>query len=513
MSLLAALALAATPAPAGSCHAALGPAYEGTELEALPGRVDGTTLAGPAALATLRHERGDATITIVGGSFAGADFRNARLHNICFVDTDLSRSDWRGAVAPGMGFVRLKLAGATFDSARMPHVVLRDVDLENASAAGADWSNGQLAGGALGTFTGFVLDSANLAGFEFACGMTVFDGCPADTPLSLRGADLRGAKLDSLWEGIDVAGARLDRTEVAFEQLASLASATVAGPLVLRGGDAAIEISAADREAIVAATLPPDMDWADRASFDCAAAGTRVERMICAEGAYSLRQLDRELAAVYRRAVAADPSVAASQRAWLAERDRCADSICLERAYAARAGALVGRFGPPAWLRPGVRAYFVSERIAFAEPFRATSLYRRILPAIVGAASSRVAVRANADGTIDAAGEAIGGNAHMCGLSGERLRFDPATGWFSGPFPREADGPRDPSAPPMRVLRLDGDTAEVFRSGHNWGDTDPVEPRFSDYAGCGARAGFETMVRVPASDAEVDALLETLGGA
>jgi uncharacterized protein YjbI with pentapeptide repeats/uncharacterized protein YecT (DUF1311 family) len=462
-------------------------------------------------LAALRRERGDATITVVGGSFAGADFRGARLHNICFLDTDLSRSDWRGAEAPGMGFLRLTLAGANLAGARMPHVVLRDVDLENADAAGADWSNGQLAGGATGSFTGLVLDRANLAGFEFACGITVVDGCPADAALRLRGADLRGAKLDSLWEEIDVAGARLDRTEVAFEQLASLGGAILAGPLVLRGGDAAIEISAADREAIVAATVPRDLEGVIRASFDCAAARTRVERMICGPDDYMLRQLDRELAAVYRRAVAADPSVAASQRAWLAERDRCADSLCLERAYAAREGALVGRLGPPAWLRPGVRALFVSERIAFAEPFRTTALYRRVLPAIVGAASSRVALRVNADGTIDAAGEAIGGNAHMCGLGGQGLRFDPATGWFSGPFVPVLDGPPDLSAPPMRVLRIDGDSAEVFRNGHYWSDDDPVEARHSNYAGCGARAGFETMVRVPAADADVDRLLTDLG--
>jgi hypothetical protein len=134
------------------------------------------------------------------------------------------------------------------------------------------------------------------------------------------------------------------------------------------------------------------------------------------------------------------------------------------------------------------------------------------VPAIVGAASSKVAIRVNPDGTIRAVGEAIGGNAHMCGLSGEGLRFDRATGWFSGPWSPIFDGPPDRNAPPMRVLRFEDERAEVFRNGQQPWERDPVESRYSDYARCGARAGFENMIRVPVQPAAVDRMFAELEG-
>ena len=75
------------------------------------------------------------------------------------------------------------------------------------------------------------------------------------------------------------------------------------------------------------------------ASFDCARAGTPVERMICADPGVSAQ--DQRLADAYQAASARDPRVQASQREWLAgTRNRCGTTACLSQAYAARLEAL-----------------------------------------------------------------------------------------------------------------------------------------------------------------------------
>jgi uncharacterized protein YjbI with pentapeptide repeats len=504
MSLIAALALAAASPPAGSCQAALGPLYEGTAEDALPGRVDGATLDAQS-LAALRRSRGAATITVVGGAFRNADFRAARLRNVCFLGTDLSGSDWRGADASGVGFVRANLAGAKLEGARMPYVALREPKMEAVNAAAADLSGGRLDGGWDGSMDNVVLERANLRGFHFDCGITIGDSCVSAEGVNLRNADLTGARLSG-WNGrATFAGARIDNTRIALHQLRDIAEATLAGPILLPADGADVPISAAEH-ALLLTRLVSDTAPPEAPAFDCSRARSRAERAICAEDAYELRYLDRSLGAVYRRAVAADPAVAVRQRAWLAERERCAPT-CLPRMYEARIGELIAGMGTPAWARPGARALFVSGRTAFDGSFRSHPLYHRILPAILADAFARVLVRVNADGTIDADGDAIGGNAHMCSLDGDRLRFDPGTGWYSGPYQAQQSDPADWSRRPMPVLRFVGDTAEVYRNGvGSWGE-DSRDPRPSDYASCGARAHFPHMVRMPVPEAELDRMI------
>jgi uncharacterized protein len=64
-------------------------------------------------------------------------------------------------------------------------------------------------------------------------------------------------------------------------------------------------------------------------SFDCARAAAPAERMICADP--RLAAYDRALAALYRAeaARAGRARAAATQRQWLAERNRCATPDCL----------------------------------------------------------------------------------------------------------------------------------------------------------------------------------------
>lgn len=112
---------------------------------------------------------------------------------------------------------------------------------------------------------------------------------------------------------------------------------------------------------LVAALLPP----AARAqpSFDCARAGTAVERAICASPALSLQ--DREMGAAFL-SIGGLPGVADSQRAWRAERDRrCGTAMtkatgaereaCLGRLYAERLAALrtAGTAAPAGPVAPG----------------------------------------------------------------------------------------------------------------------------------------------------------------
>ena len=101
---------------------------------------------------------------------------------------------------------------------------------------------------------------------------------------------------------------------------------------------------------------------APAASFDCAKAGTAVEKMICADA--ELSKLDEEMATVYKpidpriadpeasfnEITAAykqmDPYIAdpvgyrMEQRQWLKSRNACKDAVCVRQAYQTRLAAL-----------------------------------------------------------------------------------------------------------------------------------------------------------------------------
>ena len=74
------------------------------------------------------------------------------------------------------------------------------------------------------------------------------------------------------------------------------------------------------------------------ASFDCAKAGTTVERQIC--GDPTLSRMDEQLNKVYREALATGPKpelLTSVQRDWLKDvRNQCANVQCLRDAYQSR---------------------------------------------------------------------------------------------------------------------------------------------------------------------------------
>lgn len=76
---------------------------------------------------------------------------------------------------------------------------------------------------------------------------------------------------------------------------------------------------------------------AQASSFDCAKAGTKVEKLICGDAEIS--KLDEELSAAYKTALQdgkqADTTRQAQKR-WMKERNGCSDAACVKRAYEAR---------------------------------------------------------------------------------------------------------------------------------------------------------------------------------
>lgn len=73
-------------------------------------------------------------------------------------------------------------------------------------------------------------------------------------------------------------------------------------------------------------------------SFDCRKATTAVEKLICSNP--DLSKLDVSLAETYKEAVSKDRSIRDDQRAWNAEKNKCADVDCLKSAYEDRISEL-----------------------------------------------------------------------------------------------------------------------------------------------------------------------------
>jgi hypothetical protein len=440
----AALAMAATPSsppppaaePVRDCREAVAAYFTFSDV---PGAVDGSRIGGPAGLLALRAARGSAVIVVKGGDLSGADFRGARLDNVCFLETKLAGSDWRGAEAAALSFIRVDLTGARLGGAKMKNVDFWTADLTDVDASGADFSGGGLSGNALGSIRRLKLEGADLSGFRFECGITQENDCGQREGVSFRGANLTGASVDFSLGDVDWTGARLDRTEIMPEQLLELGPARIEGPLLVRRGR---------------------------------------------------HMLGRGPVAVL------SPAEYARLRPHMREADE------------SPAGAAIGP-ARPFWLKPGARALFVRPRIEFDAAARAGPLYAKLLPVLIAGAFGHVLVKVNADGSIDAVGDALGGNGHLCDLNGEGLRLDPATGWYSGPHrPFEGSPPNgsipafaaDPPAwrdRPMPVLRFRGDRVDVYEPRRGSDD-----PRMSDYVSCGARASFEEMILVPSTGAE-----------
>jgi hypothetical protein len=163
---------------------------------------------------------------------------------------------------------------------------------------------------------------------------------------------------------------------------------------------------------------------------------------------------------------------------------------------------------PAPWMRPGAEALFVAPRIAFDAAARRSPLYRRLMPAILAGAISTVRVTVNRDGSVTASGIANGWNGHMCSIGAKRLRMGEG-GWYSA-WAEPFDPPNPPPRAAVPILRFHGERAEVFERGHP-NDDRVHSDGFFRFVMCGARAGFENMMRVPMSPGAARKLLHQAG--
>ena len=99
--------------------------------------------------------------------------------------------------------------------------------------------------------------------------------------------------------------------------------------------------------ALTGALLAPGI--APAASFDCSKAASATEKRICASA--RLSSMDTQLTTLYQK-LAAGADAAAwrdDQRAWLRERNQCADTACLARMYSERLVVLENGAAPFHW--------------------------------------------------------------------------------------------------------------------------------------------------------------------
>lgn len=505
-SVILGLIFVATPAaaqlptpPVPGCQYAYGNVYGGGDDRRASRAMklyDGTKITAPEQLAGYSKAAGDKTILIEGGNFSDWDFTGSPLSNICFVDSDLRRSNWAGVTAPGLGFIKSNAEAAVMAGAKMQDILIRSSNFAHVDAKEVNWTSGKLDGGWDGDVEGLNIDGADLTGFKFDCGITVSDGCPiARSGISARGTTLAFADISSFgFYDADMTGAILNQTIISPRQLTAFRDARNMGAVFLSGGDEQVMMLPETWAVLMASALEAEEN--DAPSFDCGEARTAIEKEICGEYEAGLRQYDRQVAALYKAARKRNRTVKASQKAWLKQRDACAveqyPTDCLRQSYDQRVGQLVGLLGESNWLNPGEEALFLEEVLPLTNDIVQSSSYAQLAPILAGAARSSLLVKRSADGSLEASGDAIGANAHICSLSVKGLRFDPATGWYS------LAATTGDSSRLMPVLRYHDGRIDIYRGGKLRGDEDlPM----TNYVSCGARASFPPMVRMAVPDA------------
>ncbi|WP_422344882.1 hypothetical protein [Parasphingorhabdus sp.] len=480
--------------PVPGCQYAYGNIYgnvEGERAGEAMQTYDGSKIASPEQIAGYSAAAGDKSILIEGGNFSGWDFTGVALANICFVESDLSRSDWTGAEAPGLGFIKANVEAATMPGAKMQDILIRSSVFSRVDAKAADWSSGKLDGGWDGDVEGLNLDGANLTGFRFDCGITVSDGCPlARSGMSAQGAKLAFADLSSFgFYDADMTGAVLNQTVISPRQLTDFKDASNMGAVFIAGGDQKVMVLPETWAVLMASALAAADN--DAPSFDCARAGTAVEKEICGEYNGDMRQSDRQVAALYDLARKQDRSVKASQKAWLKQRNACGaeqyPADCLRRAYDERVGQLIGLLGEPDWLKSGEEVLFFEEVLPLTGDVAQSPSYAQLVPILAGEARASLLVKRSTDGSLEAYGDAVGANAHLCTLEAKGLRFDAATGWYS------LSGTQEGLTRKFPVLRYHDGRIEVYRAGRLRADE---ELPGTSFASCGARASFPPMIKM-----------------
>ncbi|WP_417621136.1 pentapeptide repeat-containing protein [Parasphingorhabdus sp.] len=485
------------------CHFALGDIWDDRDIP--QHEIDGNELGALSDFIRMLDRREPGVTIVKGGDFSGWDFRAIVLSGVCFEESNLAGANFAGVSAPGAGFIKADLTGANLAGAHMPAVMFRNAGLKHVVAAGADFSGGHFDGGWFeGSVEGWNVDGANMTGFTFVCGMTVSDGCPVyqgGEGISAKGADFTEATLHSFGlHDVDLAGARIDRTIIGPGQITYLAQADFRGPVILRGGDQDVLVSAAETQTLLVENAK-QAALEKVASFDCAKGASKVEREICGEYASDLRRADRDMAALYERAKDVDPDAKPGQLAWLRQRNKCAvaeySSDCIRDSYDRRKGALLGLLGETAWLAPGESALFIDDVLPVPAAYRQSELFARITPALVGASMTNILVERTGDGLYAIKGSAVGANAHLCSIGAASLYIDRESGWY---IP-VSEGPAIP------IFRILDGRLEIFANGKP--DYEQY-PEVSDFMSCGMRAAFGETTRIHAGEALIKRYRQSL---
>lgn len=394
--------------------------------------IDANGLTKVSQLERIRRQTRAGTIFISGGNFAGADFRKARLYNMCFFGTDLSQTDWSGLSAAGLGFVEVDLTGAQMTNANLPDVLFRNSKLGLVNAKGARWKQGRLDGGWVGSMRGLDLTNADLTDFRIVCGNSADDGCPTDRDgIIMKGANLRRASLHAWFVGeLSLAGARIDQTELGLDHLRLLEDAQLVGPIVLRSPRRAVMLFPTEVKQLAEVAEASDAAaavCADPGAPEAAPGGAQgAVTVLCAIPGSEPRDLLRSVT-LLESLSAATAGYEERRRSWTAERDACLDFAnpdeqvtCITAAYRGRQGALRKALGLPGWLAaPGYRL-FLSREAAFPTDKAEPGLYGRILPVLLDSAVAAVIVRSHGAGRADVRGIALDG----CGFEAKALVYD-----------------------------------------------------------------------------------------
>lgn len=411
------------------------PAVGADPVKAFPQAVDGTTVKNLKALSRLRKPDENRLLVIKGGDFTGQDARKLSLANICFIDTKLARTNWSGAQAPGLGFIRADLTGADLRGAQLTGLIIREATMTDVDATGASMAGGRLDGGWGGSLARLKLDNARLTGFQIICGTEEVNGCPFDrSGMSVRGTDFTSANLASFaFQGGSLDGAILDNTHVGVQQIGQLQSLVVRGPIVLHSPRRRVTLAPDDYLAVrsgikLLSTAPPRPAQVD--ALACDTVTDRLGRAICAGGP-ELQALVEETSATPR-----SPEVAqqlATARAFCVNLSDDMIAGCLTRAYRT---ALTPVAVPVAGGAPvASNTIFASLPIRFTEPFKRSPIYTRVLPVLLDVAPTQVFAIVDARQRLSL----MGGSQSGCRVNVSDLVYLPQSGWYghvSGPTKR-----------------------------------------------------------------------------
>ena len=426
-------------------------------------------------------------IVVIGGDLTGADMRglSGSLPGICFYQTKLSGTDWRGNDLISSRFVGVDLSGANFEGTYLTNARLVGVD-----ASAANFANAKLGSAKwIGQNWTSNLEGASFAGadmnyFTFDCGITMDMSCGGSSGADFSGADLSNADLASypIWGFDTFKGAKLERAYISPRAVKYLDEVTVGRSITLgyrrdEVGDRRPQVRLTGAE--FAELKSSVAAQADVPSFDCAKASIQAEHLICGEYESELRRMDRDMAKLYAQAKAAGAVDVAGQRAFLKQRNACEDTECITNAYEERMDDLFAGMGVELALAPDATLQFEDDVLPVSDDMRGSALYAKVTPAIRMFSMSSVQLTGREDGSIAAQGEAVGGNAHTCSLGADQLVYDPKTGWYS------AQGEGDMLIPILRVWehRL------FFRYSGNADTPDEAQNIIS----CGMRAAFGEM--------------------